>query len=51
MGYVCVQCGKIETIKCLAPLFLSFCMTSIALSIIQKQLTPVFLDIPLQNVL
>ena len=52
MWYVGIEGRKIKAIKCLAPLvaltFFSFLRTSVALSIIQKQLTPVFRVIPSQ---
>ena len=51
-GNTVYRVEKSKLSKCLAPLvlltFLSFFRTSVSLSIIQKQLTPVFLVIPSQ---
>ena len=54
MGYICVKCGKKKELSnCFALLvLLSFCKTSAALLMIQKQFTtPVFLAIPSLEVL
>ena len=52
MWYVCIKGGKIETIEVFGIFvllsFFSFLRTSAALSIIQKQLTSVFLVMPSQ---
>ena len=52
MWYVSVKSGKIKAIKMPGSLgsvyFFIFFRTSVALSMIQKQLTPVFLAIPSQ---